>query len=91
MLYGNILYDQPNNKSSCQKIETIQYNADLAITNAIKGTSQIKLYFEFRSWFRKLCLFFMIKKKWFTRISIQYYTTKQHQYHNWSIAEVTTF
>ena len=44
--YGNILYDQPNNKSLCQKIETIQCNAALAITGAIKGTSQIKLYNE---------------------------------------------
>ena len=28
--YDDILYDQPNNKSSCQKIETVQYNAALA-------------------------------------------------------------
>ena len=67
--YGDILYDQPNNKSFCQKIETVQYNAALAITGAIKGTSQIKLYnelglesLEFRRWFRKLCLFYKIKK-----------------------------
>ena len=31
-IYGDILYDQPNNKSFCQKIETVQYNAALAIT-----------------------------------------------------------
>ena len=67
--YGDILYDQPNNKSLCQKIETVQYNAALAVTGAIKGTSQIKLYNElglesreFRRWFRKLCLFYKIKK-----------------------------
>ena len=34
--YGDILYDQPNNKSFCQKIETVQYSAALAITGAIK-------------------------------------------------------
>ena len=63
-IYGDI-YDQPKNKSFRQKIETVQYNAALAITGAIKGTSQIKLYnelglesLEFRRWFRKLCLFF---------------------------------
>ena len=63
--YGNILYDQPNNKRLCQKIKTIQYNAALAITSAIKVTSQIKLYnelglgsLEFKWWFRKLCFFF---------------------------------
>ena len=67
--YGDILYDQPNNKSLCQKIETVQCNAALAVTGAIKGTSQIKLYNElgfesreFRRWFRKLCLFYKIKK-----------------------------
>ena len=41
-----ILYDQPNNNSLCQKIETTQYNAALAIIDAIKATSQIKLYNE---------------------------------------------
>ena len=35
--YDDILYDQPDNKSFCQKIETVQYNAALAITSAIKG------------------------------------------------------
>ena len=44
--YGHILHDQPNNKSLCQKIETVQYKAALAITSAIKGTSKIKLYNE---------------------------------------------
>ena len=40
----DIIFDQPNNKSFCTKIEHIQYNAALAITGAIKGTSQTKLY-----------------------------------------------
>ena len=44
--YGDILYDQPNNKSFCLKIETVQYNTALVITGAIKGTSQIKLQNE---------------------------------------------
>ena len=38
--YGDINYDQPNNKTFTQKIERIQYNASLAITGAIKRTSQ---------------------------------------------------
>ena len=67
--YGGILYDQPYNKSFCQKIQTVQFNAVLAITSVIKGTSQVKLYnqlglesLEFRWWFRKLCLFYKVKK-----------------------------
>ena len=66
--YCDIIYDQPNNESFCTKIEHIQYNAALAITGAIKGTSQTKLYKElgleslkFRRWFRRLCTFFKIK------------------------------
>ena len=44
--YRDTFYDQPNNKSFCQKIETVQYNAALAITGAIKGTSQIRRHNE---------------------------------------------
>ena len=41
--YGDLIYDQPNNESFCQQIESIQYNASLAITGAIKWTSRLKL------------------------------------------------
>ena len=66
--YGDIIYDQPNNESFCRKIESVQYNAALAITGAIRGTSQDKIYQELgleslrsRRWFRKLCTFYKIK------------------------------
>ena len=42
--YGDILYDQAYNVSFHQKLEYIQYNACLAITGAIRGTSKEKLY-----------------------------------------------
>ena len=42
--YGDIIYDQPNNNSFCDMIERVQYNAALAITGAIKGTSHLKLF-----------------------------------------------
>ena len=35
LAYGYFIYDQPNNGSFCSKIESIQYNAALAITGAI--------------------------------------------------------
>ena len=44
---GDILYDQPNHVSFCQKIESFQHKAALAITGAIQGTSQEKLLEEF--------------------------------------------
>ena len=44
--YGDIAYDQPNKQSFSNKIEVAQYNAALAIINAIKGTSRTKLHKE---------------------------------------------
>ena len=41
--YGDIIYDQPNNDSFCEKLESIQYKAALAITGAIHGTSRDKI------------------------------------------------
>ena len=67
--YGDIIYDQPKNESFCQKLESHQYNAALAITRAVRGTSQTKIYQElgleslkFRRYFRRLCTFFKIQQ-----------------------------
>ena len=60
--YWEVTYDQPNDESFCTKIERIQYNAALAITGAIRATSQIKLYKELGlESLRWLCTFFKIK------------------------------
>ena len=42
--YRNILYDQAYNMSFHQKLESIQYNACLAITGKMRATSKEKLY-----------------------------------------------
>ena len=67
--YGDILYDQAFNSTFHHKLESIQYNACLAITGAIRGSSKEKLYqelglesLELRRWFRKLCIFYKIIK-----------------------------
>ena len=67
--YGDILYDQAYNMSFHHKLESIQYNACLAITGAIRGTSKEKLYQELgleslqlRRWYRKLGMFYKIYK-----------------------------
>ena len=44
--YGDIVYDQPDNEGFISKLEQVQYNAELAITEAIKCTSRSKLYEE---------------------------------------------
>ena len=42
--YGDVGYDQPSNDAFSNKLQTVQYNAALAITGAIKVISREKLY-----------------------------------------------
>ena len=68
--YGDIIYDQPQNESFCEKIESVQYRAALAVTGAIQGTSRDKLYHELgleslkpRRWYKRLSCMFKIMKR----------------------------
>ena len=63
--YGDMIYDQAFNATFHGKVESAQYNTALAITDAIWGTSNEKLYKELgfeslqqRPWYRKLCYFY---------------------------------
>ena len=67
--YGDIIYDQAHNASFHQKRELLQYNACIARTGAIRGTSREKPYEELgleslqqRCWFRKLSCFYKLFK-----------------------------
>ena len=42
--YCDMVNDQRNNESFCNKIEKVQYNAALGVTCATRETSKIKLY-----------------------------------------------
>ena len=44
--YGDILHDQTFNSSFHDRLESVQFNACLAITGANRGTSKEKLYQE---------------------------------------------
>ena len=64
----DIIYCQLNNEIFYNRIEKMQYNASLAITSAIRKTSQTKIYRElgvaflkFRRWLRRHCMFYKIK------------------------------
>ena len=46
MDYGDVVYDQPSNGAFPKKLQTVQYNAALAVTGAIKDPSREKLYPE---------------------------------------------
>ena len=67
--FGDIIYDQAYNASFHQKLELLQYNACVAITETIRGTSREKLYEELgleslqlHPWFRKLSCFYKLFK-----------------------------
>ena len=69
--YGDIIYEQPQNESFCEKLESVQYKAALAKTGAIQGSSRGKLYEELgleslksRRWYMRLgCMYKIMKKK----------------------------
>ena len=63
--YGDVIYDQPNNSSLSDKIESVQYHAALAITGAIRGISKEKLYQE-------LPLEYLRNRRWLRRMSYLY-------------------
>ena len=96
--YCDIIYDQPNNESFCTKIEHIQYNAALAITGAIKGTSQTKLYKElgleplkFRRLFRRLCTFLKIKTSGKPEYLFNLIPRGQHSYNTRLLDQIETY
>ena len=66
--YGDIIYDQLQNESFCEKIESVQYKATLAITGAIQVTSCYKIYQElglesFKSRRCYVCMFKIMNEK----------------------------
>ena len=65
--YADIIYDQAYNSAFHDKRKSVQHNACLAITGAIRGASIEKIYQELgseslkpRRWFRKHCHFYKI-------------------------------
>ena len=94
--YGDIIYDQPQNESFCNKLESIQYNAALAITGAIRGTSKVKLYKELeflksRRWFRRLCTLYKIKTYKIPPYLAQLLPKGTHPYNTRNSDDITTF
>ena len=65
--YSDVIYDQVNNSNLSDKIGSVQDNAVLAITSAIKGTPNEKLYQELqleslgnRRWLRRMSYLYKI-------------------------------
>ena len=85
--YGDILYDKPNNETFINKTEKAQYDAELAITGAIRRTTWEKLYAElgieslkFRRWFRKLACFYKIQSAGLLKYFLQLIPTNNYSY-----------
>ena len=60
-----MIYDKPSNTSFPKKIESVQYNAALAIAGAIKGDSREKL-------FQELGLEYLYQRRWVRRLYFLY-------------------
>ena len=63
--YDDVVYNQPLNNTFSNKLETVQYNAAVAITTATKGTSRKKLY-------QKLGLEYLQQRRWMIQLSFFY-------------------
>ena len=69
LYYGNVISDCAFSKPFQNKLDSVQYNAVLAIIWAVRGSSKEKLYQELDleslqswRWYRKFCLFFKLNK-----------------------------
>ena len=96
--YGDILYDQAYNMSFHHKLESIQYNACLTITGAIRGTSKEKLYQELgleslqlRRWYRKLGIFYKIYKSKSFQYLCKLIPEKTHAYATKNVDNIPCF
>ena len=69
--YGDIIFDQPQNESVCEKLESVRYKVALPITGAIQGTSCEKIYYELgleslraSRWYKRLsCMFKIVEEE----------------------------
>ena len=96
--YGDILYDQAYNMSFHHKLESIQCNACLAITGAIRGISKEKRYQELgleslqlRQWYRKLGMFYKIYKTKSPQYLFKLIPEKPHVYATRNVDNIPCF
>ena len=83
------------NLSFHQKLESIQYNAALALTGPIRGSSREKLYQELGleplqlwRWYRKLCCFYKIYNKQAPGYLTELIPTRNEAYQTRHVANV---
>ena len=86
----------PEKMSFSKKIESVQYNAALAIAGAIHGTSREKVYKELsletlksRRWLKKLCCFYNIKNNGIPSYLAELIPSESHLYNNRNTRNIT--
>ena len=96
--YGDVIYDQLHNETFCSKLESVQFNAALAITGAIHGTSQTKLYVELgleslkaRRWFRRWCYFYKFESYGLPTYLFQLIPQESHSYDSCNSEDIPTY
>lgn len=85
--YGDILYNQAYNMFFEEKLESLQYDAYLVITGAMRGSSKEKIYEELglqplqlQCWFRELKTFYKIFKSKSSSYLFKLISEKIHAY-----------
>ena len=96
--YDSMIYDEAYNETFHQKLESIQYNACLPLSAAIRGSSKEKLYHELGleslqhwHWCRKLCLFYKIFKENKRIYLFNLIPTKKLDYNTRNTDKITLF
>ena len=96
--YGDIIYDHANNQVFSNKLEAVQYNAALAITRAIQGTSKTKVYQELGleslkscRWFRCFCYLYKIKNYGLSEYLLKLIPVLTHSYNTRISENIATY
>ena len=93
LVYGDIIYDESYNERFHQKLESIQYNACLALSGAIRGSSREKPYHDLglESLQRRRCLFYKIFKENKPIYLFKLIPTKKSNYNTRNTDKITLF
>ena len=93
--YTDIIYDQLNKDVLENKLERIEYNAALAITGAIRGTSRDNIYkeleIESRRSLTRLLTFHKIKTAGFRSYLFKLIPDTFHDYLTRSVEKIPTY
>ena len=87
--YGDVIYDQTSNATFSSKVESMQFNAALAITGVNRDSVPEKLYqglepeyLHDRRWMRRLCLFYKVLLNKVPKYIYRFILSFRHSFRN---------